>query len=58
MTVEEALKILDQVCAVHQGVRSDHVAMQQAMRVVTEAAQAHEQGKQAMKDPTEPDGNK
>lgn len=38
MGLKEALKILDNVCAVHQGVRADHVAMQQAMQVVSEAA--------------------
>ena len=34
MNVDEALKLLDQVCSQYQGTRQDHVAIQQAMEVV------------------------
>ena len=34
MNVDEALKLLDQVCSQFQGTRQDHVAIQQAMEVV------------------------
>ena len=37
MEIKEALNILDQVCAVHQGVRAEHVALQQAIQVVRDA---------------------
>jgi len=56
MTIQEALNILDQVCAVHQGVRQEHVALQQAMQVVTEATKRADTLKQVEKN--ESDGNK
>lgn len=64
MKLEEALNILDQVCAVHQGVRQEHVALQQAMQVVTEATkpstvpQTAAEKKEAQKEKKESDGNK
>ena len=55
MTIEEAMKTLDQVCAGYQGTRQEHVTLQQAMQAVAEALKpvAPEP-----KDEKESDGNK
>ena len=37
MELKEALSNLDQVCAEFKGTRTEHVALQQSMQVVTEA---------------------
>ena len=58
MEIQEALNILDQVCAVHQGVRQEHVALQQAMQVVTEATKPVSKAGKTQAKKKEPDGNK
>ena len=61
MEIQEALNILDQVCAVHQGVRQEHVALQQAMQVVTEATKSSAPvtlGSEEKTEKKESDGNK
>ena len=58
MEIQEALNILDQVCAVHQGVRQEHVALQQAMQVVTEATKHVSKAGKTQAKKKEPDGNK
>lgn len=60
MTLEEALKILDNVCAGLHGTRVDHVVMQQALQVVTAATVAEPVKPIVKKLETkkkEPDGN-
>jgi len=39
MTVQEALKVLDQVCKERQGNREDHMVMLQAIQMVTPEAE-------------------
>jgi len=51
MTIQEALKVLDQVCAERQGNRADHMAMVRAIEVVTTTTQPVAEKK-------EPDSNK
>ena len=51
MTIQEALKVLDQVCADRQGNRADHMAMLQAIQMVTPAMEPVTEKK-------EPDSNK
>ena len=57
MELKEALNILDQVCAVHQGVRQEHIALQQAIQVVTKATVLKSEAKDGSKK-KESDGNK
>lgn len=53
MEIQEALGNLDMACAEFKGKRTDHVALQQSMQVVTEALKP----KKDEKDEKEPDGN-
>ncbi|KKL85642.1 hypothetical protein LCGC14_1952680 [marine sediment metagenome] len=56
MELKEALANLDQICAEFKGTRTDHVALQQSMQVVTAAVTTPlEEEKEDPK--KEPDGN-
>ena len=60
MEIQEALGNLDQVCAEFKGTRTDHVALQQSMQVVTEALKPKTTGAGGSKkkgSKKEPDGN-
>jgi hypothetical protein len=58
MEIEQALKVLDQVCSEFKGVRADHIALQQAMDTVSIAtAPKPEKVEKEAKPKTEPDGN-
>jgi len=57
MNIQEALSNLDQVCADFKGTRTDHVALQQSIQVVTAATAEPPKGKVG-KGKKEPDGNK
>lgn len=57
MNIQEALSNLDQVCAEFKGTRIDHMALQQSMRVVTDASKPAPALEGSEPDKTEPDGN-
>ena len=54
MELKEALSNLDQVCSEFKGTRTDHVALQQSMQVVTEASKPKKDEK---KNKDKSDGN-
>jgi len=58
MNIQEALDNLDQVCADFKGTRTDHVALQQSMQVVTAATRQDNTAKEAKPKKKESDGNK
>ncbi len=53
MTIEEALGNLDMACADFKGTRTDHVALQESMQVVTKECSRIDPP-----DPTEPEPDK
>ncbi|KKM25053.1 hypothetical protein LCGC14_1598900 [marine sediment metagenome] len=60
MEIKEALGNLDMACAEFKGTRTDHVALQQSMQVVTKALEPPKEKiipKDVTDEKKEPDGN-
>lgn len=43
MNIEQALQIIEQVCASHRGTRQDHVMIQQALETIKAAVTKKEE---------------
>jgi imidazoleglycerol phosphate dehydratase HisB len=49
MKLIEALRILEQVCVKHLGTRNDHIAIEQALKLVAEAMKEKIEAQEAAK---------